>query len=87
MQTISTSFVQDQRHATKSARFVPVQPSQLALVLAKAIVASGPQPTPRHITSARSYGRPRGRWTGCSCGSIDGQPRKSDCWQCRHDSE
>lgn len=54
---------------------------------AKAIVASGPQPTPRHITSARSYGRPRGRWTGCSCGSIDGQPRKSDCWQCRHDSE
>jgi hypothetical protein len=32
--TISTSFVQDSRHATKSQRFVPVQPSQLALVLA-----------------------------------------------------
>lgn len=31
---ISTSFVQDQRHATKSARFVPVQPSQMATVLA-----------------------------------------------------
>lgn len=31
---VSTSFVQDSRHATKSARFVPVQPSQLALVLA-----------------------------------------------------
>lgn len=53
---------------------------------AKALVASGRQPTPRQPL-ARSYGRPRGRWTGCSCGSIDGQPRKSDCWQCRHDSE
>lgn len=31
---ISTSFVQDQAHATKSARFVPVQPAQLGLVLA-----------------------------------------------------
>jgi hypothetical protein len=26
-------------------------------------------------------------WTGCSCGSIEGQPRDSDCWECRHDSE
>jgi hypothetical protein len=30
---ISTSFVQDQRHTSKSARFVPVQPSQIADVL------------------------------------------------------
>ncbi len=34
MQALSTSFVQDQRHASKSARFVPVQPAQIGLVLA-----------------------------------------------------
>lgn len=26
-------------------------------------------------------------WTGCSCGSIEGHPRPSDCFSCRHDSE
>lgn len=31
---ISTSFVQDKRHMSKSERFVPVQPSQIAEVLA-----------------------------------------------------
>lgn len=31
---ISTSFVQDQRHVSKSERFVPVQPSQISDVLA-----------------------------------------------------
>jgi hypothetical protein len=24
-------------------------------------------------------------WTGCSCGSIEGRPRSSDCSQCQHD--
>jgi len=24
-------------------------------------------------------------WTGCSCGSIEGQPRRSDCASCQHD--
>lgn len=24
-------------------------------------------------------------WTGCSCGSIEGNPRSSDCSQCQHD--
>ena len=31
---ITTSFVQDQRHASKSERFVPVQPAQISEVLA-----------------------------------------------------
>lgn len=31
--SISTSFVQDQRHTTKSERFQPIQPSQIATVL------------------------------------------------------
>lgn len=26
-------------------------------------------------------------WTGCQCGSIEGQPRKSDCFSCRHDAD
>lgn len=34
-----------------------------------------------------SSGYSRGRRTGCSCGSIEDQPRASDCWQCRHDNE
>ena len=24
-------------------------------------------------------------WTGCSCGSIEGHPRSSDCASCQHD--
>lgn len=24
-------------------------------------------------------------WTGCSCGSIEGRPRNSDCASCQHD--
>jgi len=29
----------------------------------------------------------KGRRTGCRCGSIEGYPRNSDCWTCRHDAE
>lgn len=29
----------------------------------------------------------RAGWSGCSCGSIEGQPRRSDCWTCKHDAE
>ena len=25
-------------------------------------------------------------WTGCSCGSIEGNPRSSDCSSCRQDA-
>jgi hypothetical protein len=28
----------------------------------------------------------RGRRTGCSCGSIDGEINDGDCWTCRHDA-
>lgn len=31
--------------------------------------------------------RSRGRWSGCSCGSIEDQPRASDCRQCQYDNE
>ncbi len=31
---LTTSYVQDQRHVSKSARFVPVQPAQIGMVLA-----------------------------------------------------
>jgi hypothetical protein len=37
---------------------------------------------------SRGYGiRSGGRRTGCACGSIDGQPRDSDCRQCQYDNE
>lgn len=36
--------------------------------------------------SRSSRGSYRGRRTGCSCGSIEGVFRESDCWQCRHDA-
>jgi len=29
---------------------------------------------------------PSGRWTGCSCGSREGNPRGSDCASCAHDA-
>lgn len=41
---------------------------------------------PRARRSSGGYrSRPRGRWTGCSCGSIEDHPRESDCAQCQHD--
>lgn len=38
-----------------------------------------------HRTS--NAGQLRGRRTGCSCGSIEGNPRDSDCRQCQYDNE
>lgn len=37
-------------------------------------------PRPAYRSSA-----PRGRRTGCYCGSIEDHPRKSDCASCRFD--
>lgn len=56
------------------------------------IEASEPVSAARHGSYAtigqRTQARmDRTKWTGCSCGSIDGNPRPSDCWTCRHDSE
>lgn len=28
-----------------------------------------------------------GRRTGCSCGSVEGRSKPTDCWTCRHDEE
>ena len=38
---------------------------------------------PTSRTARRSYG---GRRTGCSCGSVEGASRDSDCWTCQHDA-
>lgn len=43
------------------------------------IVASAPA---RITSSAR-----RGKWTGCSCGSVEEYTKNSDCWHCKHDAE
>lgn len=39
----------------------------------------------RQRDNSRSGGGLRGKWTGCACGSIEGYPRDSDCFTCRHD--
>jgi hypothetical protein len=30
--------------------------------------------------------RRRARRTGCSCGSVEGEVRDTDCWTCQHDA-
>lgn len=40
---------------------------------------------PTSRVSSRSR-RSRGTWTGCHCGSVEDQPRESDCFTCRHDA-
>jgi hypothetical protein len=37
------------------------------------------------IPAASQHSGGGGSWTGCSCGSIEGNPRSSDCASCRHD--
>ena len=64
-------------------------------IRAREIVAGAGQK--KHYASASRYGSyatigqrqnermARTGWTGCSCGSIEGRPRSSDCSQCQHD--
>ena len=56
-----------------------------ALALSAASAPAEPAEA-RGPTSRRSRSYTRGRWTGCSCGSLEDQPRDSDCESCRHDS-
>jgi hypothetical protein len=37
--------------------------------------------------SSGSRSHSHGRWTGCSCGSIEDEPRDSDCASCRYDNQ
>lgn len=41
------------------------------------------------VASARraNAGDGHGRWTGCSCGSLEGVSRRSDCRSCRFENE
>ena len=57
-----------------------------------AIQTREPASSSRHGSYATIGARTQARmdrtgWTGCSCGSIEGHPRESDCFTCRHDSE
>jgi hypothetical protein len=36
-------------------------------------------------TASRRSDRSAHPWTGCACGSREGYPQDSDCWQCQHD--
>ena len=53
---------------------------------AQSLVAGAPRSAPRSNYVARSTS-PRGRWTGCRCGSREDSPRDSDCASCQHDNE
>jgi hypothetical protein len=37
-------------------------------------------------TPRASKGASRGKWTGCACGSIEDNPRDSDCFTCQLDA-
>lgn len=50
---------------------------------ARALVASAGQRKAPQFSAPAS----RGRWTGCRCGSREGESRESDCAQCRYDNE
>jgi len=55
---------------------------------ARKIVASGaakPRYANATIGQRQNERMSRTGWTGCSCGSIEGHPRSSDCASCQHD--
>lgn len=55
---------------------------------AQALVSHAPKGyvrTAEDVRSDRSRRAPRGRWTGCSCGSREDEARASDCASCQHD--
>lgn len=61
---------------------------------ARKLVSSAPKSSYSRSSSYGSYRtigeRQQSRmsrtgWTGCSCGSIEGRPRDSDCASCQHD--
>lgn len=55
---------------------------------AKPVAVSLGSVSPRQILAAVGPARsPRLRRTGCACGSVEGEVRASDCWQCKHDGE
>lgn len=47
--------------------------------------SSGPSRTGHQGSYRTIGGRMNSRRTGCSCGSIEGRPRASDCASCQHD--
>lgn len=57
----------------------------LAALRSTAAERGGQRPLQGRSPGTRGYFR--GRRTGCSCGSIEGQPRDSDCAQCQYDNE
>jgi hypothetical protein len=76
-------------NADQKAWMVPAHKADAARKL-----VSGAAPAPRRSTGAygsyrtigaRMESRRASGWTGCSCGSIEGQPRRSDCASCQHD--
>ena len=47
---------------------------------ARSLVTGAPQ-----SSSKPGFRKSRGKWTGCSCGSVEEYERASDCWGCKHE--
>ena len=76
-------------NADSKAWMVPADKADAA----RRLVSSAPSSPRRNFGAVGSYrtigarmeSRRASGWTGCSCGSIEGRPRNSDCASCQHD--
>lgn len=79
-------------NAASKAWLVPADKADAARQLVANAKSSNYAPR-HHVGAVGSYrtigqrmeSRRASGWTGCSCGSIEGRPRNSDCAQCQHD--
>jgi len=78
-------------NAAAKAWMVPAQVADQA----RALVGSAPSATYQvsvsrgireSVRDTAQRSRHRGTWTGCRCGSIEENPRDSDCASCQHDA-
>jgi hypothetical protein len=77
-------------NADRKAWMVPADKAPAAQALVSGAPKSSYSRSPGHgsyrTIGARQESRmSRTGWTGCSCGSIEGRPRDSDCRSCQHD--
>ena len=68
-------------NADSKAWMVPADKADAA----RRLVSGAPSSPRRNFGAVGSYRTIGARWTGCSCGSIEGRPRNSDCASCQHD--
>lgn len=69
--------------ADRKAWMVPADKAEAA----RKLVGSAPRQSRQYgYSPAPRMGSLYGRRTGCSCGSVEGYPKATDCWTCQHDA-